>query len=261
MNDLTTGRASESQHWYDRAGRPVYEIENKSKPGTLRDVNLRDARKLGLVPGFSTIAQMEHKPQLERWKLEQMCLAALTLPTIEGEPLEERKKRVYIDSAAQAEKARERGTHLHSALQGFFEGAIIDSEDAPYVYPVVDWLLGRFAKRDWIAESSFAHPLGYGGKCDLRCDTAIVDFKFKDFGPDAIDKKFGYDEHEMQLAAYEVGFQMPPGVKLNLFISSTVPGLIVPVEWPVDNPHAFEAFRCLLRLWQIRKGFNSSWEP
>jgi len=261
----TTGRASEGGHWYARDGSCVYEIEMKTKPGQMRAVDLRDARKLGLVPGFSSIAQCEHKPQLEKWKLDQMLMAAITLPRPDPTETDTQfAERVRIDAAAQAEKARERGTALHAALQGYYEGKLVLPCDAPYVWPVVEWLNASFPGAEWQTEQSFAHPLGYGGKCDLRSVVAVVDFKFKDFDHNGLldkygkPKRFAYDEHEMQLHAYEAGFGMMNAVKLNLFISSTVPGLIVPHLWPT-NPSAFEAFRCLLRLWQIRKHYNSSW--
>jgi len=255
MTDTTTGRASEGSHWYAQDGSCVYQI--RAKAGHMRDVDLRDARKLGLVPGFSGIARMEYKPQLERWKIDQAYLAALTLPSVPGETLEQFKERAYQDAQAQAEKARNRGTHLHAVLQGHFEGQPIAAEDAPYVVPVLDWLDTRFPNARWLPEQSFAHPVGYGGKCDLRSAQAVLDYKFKDFSADTLDKVRGYDEHEMQLHAYEHGFDMHDAIKINLFISSTVPGLIVPVEWK-SNPASLEAFLCLLRLWQIRKHYDSS---
>ena len=256
MSDVITGRASEFGHWYSRTGESVYQI--RAAAGHFRPVTLRDARKLGLVPGFSSIAKMEYKPALERWKVDQAYLAALTLPSVRGESLEQFKERAYQDAQAQASKARDRGTHLHAALQGHFEGQPIASDDVPYVLPVLDWLDTRFSGPQlWSAEKSFAHPAGYGGKADLISPRAVIDFKFKDFSTATIDKVRGYDEHEMQLHAYEYGFGMVHATKLNLFISSTVPGLIVPVEWQ-DNPDSLEAFMCLLRLWQLRKQYNSA---
>lgn len=253
MSDLVTGRGSEGGHWYTRTGECCYEI--KGANGKMRSVTLRDARKLGLVPGFSAIAQMEYKPQLERWKIEQAYMAALTLPRVEGETLEQFKRRAYDDAQAQALKARDRGTALHAALQGYYEGSPIDANDLPYIMPVVKLLRDRFGDVPWAAERSFAHPLGYGGKLDLSAPDVVVDFKFKDFSDP--EKVKGYDEHEMQLHAYSFGLGMPNAAKLNLFISSTVPGLIVPVDWPT-NPASLDAFTCLLRLWQIRRKYNSS---
>jgi len=226
----------------------------------MRSVTLRDARKLGLLPGFSTIAKMEHKAQLERWKIRQMALAALTLPGIDGESVDDFMQRAYRDADKQAVEARDRGTHLHGALQGFYEGQKVEPADAPFVWPVVAWLKDRFGDVKWEAEKSFAHPAGYGGKSDLICrDPAIVvDFKIKQ--SNAMEKKLAYPEHAMQLTAYERGFGLEPATKINLFIGSDMPGLIRAHQWPDVDEESWEAFMCLLRLWQIRQNYDSSFE-
>ena len=141
-------------------------------------------------------------------------------------------------------------------MEAFFlhpDARAVPPEHLPYVVPVAEWLTNRFPGVRWQAERSFGCAAGYGGKVDLYArEVAVVDFKFKDFSdPKAVK---GYDEHEMQLHAYAHGLGDPLVAKVNLFVSSTVPGLIVPVEWP-HNPAAYEAFTCLLRLWQIRKGY------
>src|SRR5690606_19485277 len=98
--EISTGRASEGGHWYGRDGSCVYEIRGAN--GKMRAVNLRDARKLGLVPGVSSISQMEHKPALERWKIEQALMAALTLPRQPNEPDDAFLERAREDSQEQA---------------------------------------------------------------------------------------------------------------------------------------------------------------
>lgn len=260
MSDLTTGRASESSHWYTRAGECCYEIRGAN--GKMRDVTLRDARKLGLVPGVSSILRMEHKDALQRWLIDQAYMAALTLPQVPGETLDAFKERCKIDAAAQAEKARDRGTWLHASLQGYFENQPMNSDDVPFVMPVVKWLGERFgANHVWRSETSFASPLGYGGKCDLRSGQIpiVIDFKFKDMAADH-EKQLAYSEHAMQLWAYDHGFGYGgKAIKLNLFISSTVPGVIFPHEWGPESAHEFDAFLCLLKLWQIRKQYQSAW--
>ena len=75
-------RASESQHWYDRDGNPAYSVIAKN--GIPRPTTLRDARKLNLVPSVTTVLSCASKPALEAWKLNQMMLACLTLPQVEG---------------------------------------------------------------------------------------------------------------------------------------------------------------------------------
>ena len=73
----------ESTHWYTRAGNPMYTIIGKN--GKERNTTLRDARTLDLVPSVTTILGVAAKPGLEKWKQEQVLLAALTLPRQDGE--------------------------------------------------------------------------------------------------------------------------------------------------------------------------------
>ena len=242
-------RASESQHWYHRHGAPAY------------DLTLRHARKMGLVPGVSSILQMEAKPQLTKWFIEQALMSALTLPRLAGETDDDFIGRAREDSKEQARKAAARGTAIHAAIQGAFEGKPIAAEDLPYVEPVRAWLLQRYGLDGWTAESSFASPMGYGGKADLIHTgiPVVADIKCKDFGEEKEGKDLAWPEHAMQLAAYREGFGHPGADCINIFVSTRIPGLVRVREW--DEPEIYEnwkAFQCLLTLWKIRKKFDPS---
>ena len=105
----------------------------------------------------------------------------------------------------------------------------------------------------WVAEFSFAHPLGYGGKTDLHCKSALVDIKSKEFGPDKLPE--GYDEHAMQLAAYAVG--LGTGIEdttfMNLFVSASHPGLCHAHYWePKDIARGRAMFMALLEFWKAK---------
>ena len=52
----------ESGHWYDRDGRPAY--EQATKAGGVRATDLRDARKLGLLPSVTTVLSVVDKAAL-----------------------------------------------------------------------------------------------------------------------------------------------------------------------------------------------------
>jgi len=252
--ETTTGRAAEGGHWYDRNGAPVYEIRGAN--GQMRSVTLRDARKLNLVPGFSAIAQMEYKPALERWKIEQALMAALTLPRLDGEDDGAFLARAREDAQEQARKAADRGTAIHAAIQGYFEGAPVAADFIPYVESVKGYLFQRFGTDGWCSERSFAHELGYGGKVDL-CGPAVVDFKTKDFDETKAAKELAWPEHCMQLTCYAHGLGVPTISRANIFVSTRKPGLIRTREWDTDEcESAWEAFRCLLRLWQIRRNYH-----
>lgn len=255
--EITTGRPSEGGHWYGRDGSCVYEIRGAN--GRMRPVTLRDARKLGLVPGVSSIVSMENRPMLVRWQIEQALMAALTLPRIEGETEDAFMERAQVDSQRQAREAAERGTRIHAAIQGHFEGASCEAEFIPYVMGVVEWLAQRFGADGWEAECSFAHPLGFGGKSDLHHKTlpAVADFKCKDFPPEKQATDLAYPEHCMQIAAYANGFRMARPNCLNVFVSTRVPGLIRVREWDQEEiEEGWEAFQCLLKLWQIRRSYR-----
>lgn len=255
VTEIREGHPTEAAgHWYSRTGSCVYEI--KGRNGKWRPVTLRDARKLNLLPGYSSVAKMEYKPQLERWKIDQALMAALTLPHIDGEDLESFKARALGDSQADAVIARDRGTEIHKALEWYYSHGMLLEGYEDYVMPVVGLLEQRFPGMEWFPENSFGHPWGYGGKCDLLGQGVVIDFKCKDFVDP--EKVSAYDEHEMQLHAYANGFGIQGSVMLNIFVSSTHPGSIKVVEWKW-RAEALEAFQCLLRLWQIRKNYDSSW--
>lgn len=255
--EIGTGLASSGGHWYSADGSPAYEI--KAKAGHMRAVTLRDARKLNLFPSVTGILACAAKPQLERWKIEQAMLACLSLPRAEWENETEFMARALTDSQEQANKARERGTLLHAQVeQSFLDYARVEPEHLEYVAPVRQWLDIRFGGIAWCAEKSFASALGYGGKVDLHSRDiggVVLDFKTKDFS-DPLTVK-GYDEQGIQLAAYAMGLGLgQDALRINLFISTTVPGLIVPVEWPTATfGRHWSMFQALLAYWQADKGY------
>lgn len=253
--------ASESQHWYARDGQPCYEVVGAK--GQAVPTTLRHARSMGLVPGVSSILAMEAKPALTNWLVEQALMSALTLPRIPNETDDDFIHRAREDSKEQARKAAARGTAIHAAIQGAFEGKPIAAEDLPYVEPVRAWLAQRYGLDGWLAESSFASPRGVGGKRDLlnRRIPAIIDIKCKDFGEDKQGTDLAWPEHAMQLGAYREEPGLEAADCANLFVSTRIPGLIRVREWDEweiqDNT---EAFWCLHRVWCIRKKFNPGFE-
>lgn len=254
-------RPSDGQHWYDRNGSPVYEVRGKN--GALRSATLRDARELGLVPGVSSILQMEAKPMLVRWQIEQALMSALTLPRLADESDDAFIIRAREDSQEQARKAAERGTHIHAAIQGHFEGGPYSLDDAPYVESVSSWIAQRYGLEGWEAEKAFAHPLGYGGKSDLvNVGEIVIDVKCKDFGPEKSAKDLAYPEHCMQLAAYAHGFDFLHPDCANVFVSTRVPGLICVREWDDEEiAEGLLAFGLLLKLWKLRRKYDGAFMP
>lgn len=252
---ISTGLASQGGHWYQADGSPAYEIA--ARAGHMRAVTLRDARKLNLYPSVTGILGCAAKPQLERWKIEQAMMACITLPRVEWENDTEFMARALTDSQEQAKQARERGTLIHEHLERSFSGTA-DPDFAEFVHPVRAWLDTRYGGITWQAEKSFASAHGYGGKVDLYSRDiggVVIDFKTKDFTDPSTVK--GYDEQGIQLSAYAMGLELgAAALRVNLFISTSVPGLIVPVEWKPDTfARHWTMFQALLAYWQADRGY------
>ena len=260
--ELIAGFADSSGHWYKPDGTAAYEVIGAN--GKQRPTTLRDAKKLGLFPSVTTIMQMEAKPQLTRWLVTQGMMSCLTLPRQEGESDDAFLARATADSREQSRKAAARGTYLHGLIETAMTGQVFHAsdDDMNIINPVLRWLEVNFAGYSWQPERSFASELGYGGKIDLygtRPDSpaVVIDFKCKaDIHlKQKLAKDLAYDEHCSQLAAYANGLRHPDARCINLFIDTDVPGHIVPHEWPREQVEkGWQAFDCLLRLFQIRKG-------
>jgi hypothetical protein len=248
---MIVARPSESLHWYTKDGEPKYTV--KAKDGSMRATTLRDARTLNLVPSVTTIIKCAASPGLEAWKLNQMMLAALTLPRAPEESEESFLQRVSADSRQQARQAADRGSEIHAALEGYYETGIVTSSHGDYQAGVDEIILQTFGDRHWSVEKSFAHPSGFGGKVDLHTkdnEGIVIDFKTKEFTTETMNKVVGYDEHCMQLAAYRVGLGIPAAKCANVFVSVAEPGLVKVVEWtPTELERGWKMFESLLAYW------------
>lgn len=250
-------RASESQHWYTAEGEPAYTVANKE--GHRRPTTLRDARKLNLVPSVTTIIKAAASPGLESWKLQQMMLAALTLPRAPEESEESFISRIQADSKEQAKLAAERGSEVHAALESYFETRHVTTKFAHSVAGVEAEVVKVFGDLNWATEKSFA-KMGFGGKVDLHAKDGqgvVIDFKTKEFTSETKDKATGYDEHVMQLAAYRVGLEIPQARCANVFVSVTEPGLVVVKEWDQEElERGWQMFNSLLQFWYAKSGLR-----
>ena len=259
MQITTAAVPSEGGHWYDRQGRQVELVPGTS--GNMVKPDIRHARKLGLLPGVTSVLKVQAAPGLTNWLVDQALMAALTLPRVDGESLDAFKARAKRDSQQQSEKARDRGSELHTALELAVQRKPFAQEWMPHVEAVdkalravgVDFLAGD-------AEHSFAHPLGFGGKNDWhsRRQNVLLDYKGK---PRIEGKKLAYDEHIQQLAACAQGL-MPdqPARLLNVFVG--IEDRKVHVEpWDEnDASRGWQMFQAAMRLWQLKNRYNSSFQ-
>lgn len=245
MRDFATAAG----HWYDPSGTPRYTLTGKN--GKERNTTLRDARELGLYPSVTTIIRQAAAPALEKWKRDQVLLAALTLPRMLNEAEADWLIRVERDSQEQGRKAADKGTAIHGAIERHYRGEMPDEE-------YWDWVKVGRNKIDnvcghdliWRPERSFAHPLGYAGKCDLHSDSWLIDIKTKD----GVEGAKLYDEHLMQLAAYRRAL-CPEGRAGILFLDRTQP-VCAFVEAEADELAAgLVMFDSLLSYWCAKTGY------
>lgn len=246
----------ETGHWYDRQGRPAY--QQTTAKGALRGTDLRDARKFDLVPSVTTVLSVLAKPALETWKVKQGILAALTLPRDPGEADDAYLARVMEDSKAQAKAAAEEGTRIHDACECAIKGRPYPGTYRKHVEGALAKLRELFPDvNDWIAEASFAHPSGFGGKVDLHSPSTgiVVDYKGKD-GDFSDGKRLAYDQH-YQLAAYQNGLGLPRAPCANIFFSRTHPGCTYGHKWSAEEiEEGWQVFAATLELWKRLKRFD-----
>jgi hypothetical protein len=236
---------SEQGHYYTKLGEPAYKIIGKN--GNKRNTNVKDARELGLYPSVTTIIGQLAKPGLDRWKNEQLLLAALTLPRYDNEAESDWLERVMADSRSTGKEAAERGTKMHGVLENFYRRKEVGILPF-YVIEVDRTITAHFGVQQWAAEASFAHPQGFGGKIDLNGSNVVIDFKSK---VGDISKVKPYFEQIMQLAAYRVGLGMPDARCANVYFNEQ--GHVTLVEHTPDQlDDAFSCFQCLLQFYKIK---------
>ena len=239
---------SESTHWYDADGKPRYTVTGKN--GKERATTLRDARAMNLYPSVTTIIKVAAAPGLENWKIDQALMAALTLPRIEGESLDDFMERAKKDAKEQAIKAAERGTAIHADIERGFQG--VDSEAYRAVRAVLDEM---FPNEKWVSESSFSCMLGFGGKIDLYSKNGIfVDFKTKDdLDPENLTV---YDEQGMQLSAYAVGMGLGNPVRVSVFIDREDVSKVAVHVWEAESHEKHcKMFMNLLSYWRLSRNY------
>ena len=232
---------SESGHWYAADGSPAYRI--KGANGKERNTTVRDARSLGLVPSVTTVLGLVAKPGLATWLQQQVLLAALTLPRIEGESEENWLQRVMTDSKSTGRDAMDRGTMMHGVLERFYRG---EQDDYPVYVNQVDASIRIHFGHDqtWEAERSFAYE-GFGGKVDLIAENIVIDFKSKD----NLDKVEPYHEQIMQLSAYRHGLGKPTARCANVYFTAT--GDVKLIEHSEDDlQQAWDCFQYLLAFYK-----------
>lgn len=240
-------------HWYSKTGAAVYQVP--AKRGGYRDTTLRDARELGLAPGVTDVIRAAGTPAgLVTYLREQSMLAALTLPRRPDESESDWLERVRRDADAQAEKARDRGTAIHQAVENGLQGIAPPLDMQPYVRAVKDALQAHFGPVEWRVERTFySAQHGYGGKIDMMGAGRIVDLK-------TIDKPLSsarlWPEHLQQIAAYGVGLGLAPLAGGICFLSIPEERAIVVEATTPELGRGWEMFAGLLAYWRAANKYD-----
>lgn len=258
--------ASEGQHWYDKQGNPCYEIEyaDKKRKGEFRPVTWRDAKKLNLVPGFSSIKGLLKNHGLDNWIKDQIVMSAYTCPLSRQDvSAEEWIARVQSDAKEQGIKAREKGTEIHAVIEWGLQGQIVPAEYLDRFYGLCKVLKSYDVsiKEDLEVEKSFANSTykdyWYGGKTDVvsRSKNLIADIKTTEFllVDGKPNKKLNWPEHILQLSAYGHGVGLMNPTAINIYVS-TISDDVFCYEWKEeDYMKAWIEFELLTELWWIKK--------
>ena len=254
--------ATEAGHWYMQDGSPFYTI--KGKNGNERPVTLRDARNVFAVPSVTTITKEQASPGLQKYFERQIfsatirqVQACLSCGDVFWDDDEGMFDAVRAASREDGKAAADKGTALHGAIERHLSGQDCGEEWREHVFAVI----GELSKHGISmsvgeAEKSFAHGMGFGGKVDYHERLAgglVIDFKSK---PNIVPgKRYGYDNHAMQLAAYSMGLGMAYARGINVFVGIEDKQVMVH-EWTGEElSRGWSMFSLLLKFWQVAHNY------
>ena len=253
-------------HYYYEDGRPCYSIIGKN--GKERSVWITDAIALKLKPSVTTVTNELAKPGLYDYFVKEGAKHALEHPLQDGEDLELYLKRICAGSKLAAADAAKDGGLIHDACEQLVKTGKCPEKYRVHAEAAVAELHRLFPEvNDWIAEKSFAHPMGFGGRVDLHSPSTgiVVDYKTKP-GDFSDGKRLAYDQY-IQLAAYQQGLHLgergPTFPQFTdcaaIFISRTHPGAVTSHVWSAEEIAAgWSVFEAALTLWKRLRGYDGS---
>lgn len=258
---------SGSAHWYGRDGSPQHHT------------NIKGAKRHGYYPSVTSYLKVWPKPALDRWKIEQAIMSALTLPRKDGEADDAFAKRVAEDMGEEARSAARIGTDLHGLMNvRLVTGqwpVDIKPELRPWAEMYEPWVASEITKTILSEEVLCNDEWGYAGTVDLIAETrqyglAVLDFKnqnVRETGPAF------YEEWLMQLFAYAAAWDpaLPQfrekDTKVDNLISLALdrnkPCAPYVKVWPASEwTLAWEKFKACMQLWCLWKEYDPiQWAP
>lgn len=192
---------SEGAHWYDcRNGEP--------KPK--HDADLRVARKELLYPSVTTIDKAVFKNDfLDKWKIEQVLLAAASTYKQPHESAEDYCQRIYDMSLDKPRDAADFGTRIHAAIERY--PSPCDPELLPWFNRYHQWHEENIASTVSSEKIMVDHELGIAGRGDrvvmlMNGVRSVMDYKTQGVKVDDKGRKCPafYESWVRQLAFYGV---------------------------------------------------------
>lgn len=256
----------QSAHWYTRDGKACHTMPTADGKST-RPTTLADARKLGLLPSVSAILQVLDKPGLDKWKMEQVALAGMTLKRDKKETDEYYMDRVIVESRKKVKDAGDFGTGVHGEMERYWASKLPGgAEFAPnavtfaHTSPAIQWIESK--KLVPVANETIIINLehGFGGTSDLPClmpgrsgpYPVHVDYKTKK--TEAGKALLPYLDQVMQIASYGATYWKEQFARcwgLNLYLSSTEPGRTEAAFYsPQMMAAAWDIFKMLCAVWR-----------
>jgi len=258
-------KSGDSVHAYDREGNPRHSVpyKDKKRAGEMRPTTLRDIKENGWLPSVSSILSIMEKKGLDKWKKEQVAIAAAELRDQCDLDNADWIEWVLKGAEANMTKARDLGTEIHGAIEWYLSFL---QTNHPVAYHCQDGLvpLSRHSRcveaavaalkelgvwgQPFEAEKTFASNFGYGGTIDFSTDCLIVDFKCLT----TLKKRFDYPDRAAQIAAYQMGRFKKLCRGVNIMIATDDPGSYALREWSLDElEYGWSMFDACFSLWRI----------
>lgn len=251
--------SSDSGHWYAKDGTPHHTITGKN--GTERRTTLRDARKYGWLPSVSAIIGVLEKPQLTRWKMEQVARRCHKMQP-DVWPEEDFVSEAIRQVNEEVSESADFGSSFHKSVENYFAGKPFDQQFAGQIETIAAYMSAY--THSW-SEKCLVSPLGYAGTADWKGECSLdetilyADFKTRRTKKDEPIKR--YDTNCMQLSAYAAADSIhnsiePRVTAVNIIVSSTEPGRIEFQRWThAELVEAYQAFKGALAVWKYTNNY------
>jgi len=259
-------------HFYTSQGEPMHTQPTKAgAKNATRPTDIRDARRLSLLPSVTTVLDILSNPGLDFYRRQTVLKAAYECPPVDAESYEEWASHVGEKADEGRNEAAELGTQVHKELEeGLKTLANGITSENPLVVPALNYVRLLDIK-DLMTEQVIVNLRhGYAGTIDVsgyminpdnsdyeHTCPVVIDFKTKRTKPE--EKITPPETYIWQLAAYHLakfgtGSELhPQAMACNVYISTTEEGRFSTVWY--DRSELQEALDCFLaanKLFQLR---------